>query len=114
MKTNNHCQNFQKLLTKMKVDGYWVTHIPDLFYLSGYGAEGCWGLFGKKKCALLVPMLAADQAAALAKGFEIIQLKKMAGAYQLIIDYAIKSGWKTVGYDPYHVQIGRASCRERV
>src|SRR5258708_1601032 len=103
MKTNNHCQNFQKLLTKMKVDGYWVTHIPDLFYLSGYGAEGCWGLFGKKKCALLVPMLAADQAAALAKGFEIIEMKKMAGADQLIIDYAIKSGWKTVGYDPYHV-----------
>jgi len=45
--TNPHCKNFQKQLTRLKVDGYWVTHIPDIFYLSGYGAEGCWNLFGK-------------------------------------------------------------------
>src|SRR5436190_1452127 len=100
--TNLHCTRFQKQLARMKVDGYWVTHIPDLFYLSGYGAEGCWGLFGKRECALLVPMLAVDQAAALAKGFEIIQLKKMSEVYGLIVDYAVKAGWKTAGYDPYH------------
>src|ERR1700694_4590394 len=107
--TNTHCQNFQKQLTRLKVDGYWVTHIPDLFYLSGYGAEGCWGLFGnlpagrqEAKAALLLPMLAVDQAAAWAKGFEIIQLKKLSEVYGLMIDYAVKAGWKTVGYDPYH------------
>ena len=86
----------------MKVDGYWVTHIPDLFYLSGYGAEGCLGLFGKTKAALLVPMLAEDQATTLAKGFEIIQLKKLSEVYGLIVEYATKAGWKTIGYDPYH------------
>ncbi len=100
--TNLHCKNFQKQLTRLKVDAYWVTHIPDLFYLSGYGAEGCWGLFGKTRAALLVPMLAVDQAAALAKGFEIIQLKKLSAVYGLIVEYATKAGWKTVGYDPYH------------
>src|SRR4051812_46921977 len=100
MKANEHCQNFQKQLTRLKVDGYWVTHIPDLFYLSGYGAEGTWGLFGKKGAALLVPMLAVDQATALAKCFDIIQLKKMSEVYGLIVDYAKKSGWKTIGYDP--------------
>ena len=61
-KTNAHCEKFQKQLSKLKVDGYWVTHIPDLFYLSGYGGEGCWGLFGKKEAAMLVPMLAVDSA----------------------------------------------------
>ena len=38
-KTNLHCQNFQKSLSKLKVDAYWVTHIPDLFYLSGIDQE---------------------------------------------------------------------------
>ena len=102
-KTNKHCQNFQKQLGRMKVDGYWVTHIPDLFYLSGYGAEGCWGLFGKKHAALLVPMLALDQATTLAKGFEIIPLKKLSEVYTLVVEYAKKAGWKTIGYDPYHL-----------
>src|ERR1051326_994936 len=102
MKTNNHCQNFQKHLSKLKVDGYWITHIPDLFYLSGYGAEGCWGLMGKRQAALLVPMLAVEQAAALAKGYEIIQIKKLSEVYKLVVDYALKAGWKTIGYDPYH------------
>src|ERR1019366_5490756 len=100
--TNLHCQNFQKHLSRLKVDGYWVTHIPDLFYLSGYGAEGCWGLFGKKRAAMLVPMLAADQAVVIAKGFEIIQLKKFSEAYARVVEYAVKAGWKTIGYDPYH------------
>jgi Xaa-Pro aminopeptidase len=103
MKTiNAHGRAFQKHLSKLKVDGYWVSHIPDLFYLSGYGAEGTWGLFGKKHAALFVPMLAFDQAAALAKGFEIIQLKKLSEVYGMMLDYAVKAGWKTIGYDPYH------------
>lgn len=101
-RTNAHCESFQKQLTRLKVDGYWVTHIPDLFYLSGYGAEGCWGLFGKRQTAMLVPMLAVDQAAAIAKGFEIIPLKKLSEIYALVVDYAVKAGWKTIGYDPYH------------
>src|SRR5689334_20015018 len=98
-KTNPHCENFQKQMAKLKVDGYWVTHIPDLFYLSGYGAEGCWGLIGKRHAALLVPMLAVDQARELAKGFEILQLKKMAEVYGMIVEYARNAGWKKVGYN---------------
>jgi Xaa-Pro aminopeptidase len=101
-KTNRHCENFQKHLARLKVDGYWVTHIPDLFYLSGYGAEGCWGLFSRRQAALLVPMLAVDQAKALAQGFDIIPLKKVSDVYKWIADYAAKAGWKSVGYDPYH------------
>ena len=99
---NAHGRRFQKRLTKLKVDGYWISHIPDLFYLTGYGAEGCWGLFGKKRAALFVPMLAVEQAAALAKGFEIIQLKKLSEVFGMVVDYAARAGWKTVGYDPYH------------
>jgi Xaa-Pro aminopeptidase len=100
--TNAHCRQFQKQLTRLKVDGYWVFHIPDLFYLTGYGAEGCWGLFGKRRAAMLVPMLAVDQAAALAKGFEILPLKKLSEVYGMVVDYAVKAGWKRIGYDPYH------------
>src|ERR1700757_1395134 len=97
-KTNRHCQNFQKHLKRLKVDGYWVTHVPDLFYLSGFGAEGCWGLFGKRHAAMIVPMLAADQARELAKGFDILIMKKMAEVYGMIVEYAVKAGWEKVGY----------------
>lgn len=101
-KTNPHCRRFQKHLTRLKVDGYWVSHIPDLFYLTGYGAEGCWGLFGKSRVALFVPMLAVEQASALAKGFEIIQLKKLSEVCAMVVAYARRAGWKRIGYDPYH------------
>ena len=88
MKPNAHGRRFQKRLSRLKVDGYWVSHVPDLFYLTGYGAEGCWGLFGNlpagrqdagRRCSF--PMLAVDQAAALAKGFEILPLKKLSEVY---------------------------------
>jgi Xaa-Pro aminopeptidase len=99
---NAHCANFQKQLKRLKVDGYWINHIPDLFYLSGYGADSCWGLIGKRRAAMLVPMLAVDQATSIAKGFEIIQLKRFSEACNLVVDYAVKVGWKKIGYDPYH------------
>lgn len=102
MKTNTHCLSFQKQLRRMKLDGYWTLHLPDLFYLSGFGAEGCWGLIGTRHAAMLVPGLAAEQAAELAKGFTIIPLKKLSEVYALVVNYAVKAGWKTIGYDPYH------------
>jgi Xaa-Pro aminopeptidase len=97
-----HYQNFQSRLKSMGVHAYWVSHVPDLFYLAGFGAEGCWGLIGEKKAAMLVPALAADQAKALAKGFEILTATRETSAYQLIIDFAAAHGWKKIGYDPYH------------
>ncbi len=101
-KTNAHTSAFQKHLSRLKVDGYWVSHIPDLFYLSGYGSEGCWALIGKNKASMFVPMLAVDQAKELTRGYDIFQLRKLSDAYLMLIEYAVKAGWKTIGYDPYH------------
>jgi Xaa-Pro aminopeptidase len=99
---STHCQNFQKHLKKLKVSGYWVTHVPDLFYLAGYASEGCWGLIGAKQAAMIVPGLAADQAAELAPEFKIITLKRASDAYQGVVDYALVNKWTSIGYDPYH------------
>jgi Xaa-Pro aminopeptidase len=103
-----HTQNLQKLLGRLHVDGYWVSHAPDLFYLSGFGAEGCWGLIGRlpagrqaAQAAMLVPVLAAEQAAAAAKGFTIHPLKKVSEGYGNAVEFVAKAGWKSVGYDPY-------------
>jgi Xaa-Pro aminopeptidase len=89
-------------LAQLKLDGYWVNHVPDLFYLSGFGAEGCWGLIGRRQAGMLVPGLAVEQAAAIAKGFTILPLKKVSEGYALVTDYVAGCGWKAVGYDPYH------------
>lgn len=97
-----HGRNFQKQLKNLKVDGFWIIHVPDLFYLAGYASEGCWGLLGRRQAAMLVPGLVAEQAAALAQGFKVIPLKKLSEAYGVVTDFAARAGWKTVGYDPYH------------
>lgn len=99
---SKHTVRFQKKLKALKVDGYWVTHIPDLFYLAGYGSEACWGLIDAKKATMMVPGLAVDQAHALAPGYTILQLQR-GEAFKGFVDYAVKAGWKKVGYDPYHV-----------
>jgi Xaa-Pro aminopeptidase len=98
-----HTKQFQKLLKSMKVDGFWVTHIPDLFYIAGYGSEACWGLIGPKSAAMMVPGLAVDQARALAPGYTISQLTKSGEAFKGLVEYCLGQGWKTVGYDPYNV-----------
>jgi len=97
-----HCRAFQKLLAKHRVSGYCVTHIPDLFYLAGYASEGCCGLIGPKQAAMLVPMLAADQATSLAPGFKILTATRAANAYAIIVNYALGNGWTSIGYDPGH------------
>jgi Xaa-Pro aminopeptidase len=109
-----HYQNFQKQLKGLGVQAYWVSHIPDLFYLAGFGAEGCWGLIGEKKAAMLVPALAVDQAKALAKGFEILKATRATNAYQIIVDFAQAHGWKTIGYDPYHTTEGYITALRKV
>jgi len=98
-----HTKQFQKKLKTLKVDGFWVTHIPDLFYLAGYGSESCWGLIGPRSAAMMAPALAVDQAKALAPGYTILQLKKSKEAFPSLVDYAVEAGWKRVGYDPYKV-----------
>ena len=102
----NHCAAFQKTLKGLAVQAYWITHVPDLFYLSGFGAEGCWGLIGEKSAAMLVPALASDQAKTLAKGFNILTSTRAINAYQTIVDFALAHGWKTIGYDPFHTLEG--------
>ena len=99
MSVSLHTKQFQKTLKSLKVDGYWVTHIPDLFYLAGYGSEACWGLIGPRSAAMMAPALAVDQAKALAPGYTIIQLKRSLEAFQSLIDYVVDAGWKRVGYD---------------
>ncbi len=97
-----HTRQFQQHLGKLKVSGYWISHVPDLFYLAGYGSEGCWGMIGPKQAAMLVPMLAADQAAALAGGYEILSATRATNAYATLVNFALTHKWKSVGYDPYH------------
>ncbi len=97
-----HCAQFQKRLKTLGISGYWITHVPDLFYLSGFAAEACWGLIGPRQAAMLVPGLAAEQAAALAPEFKIFTLKRASEAYDQVVHFALENHWKTVGYDPYH------------
>ena len=98
-----HTLAFRKRLASHKVDGFWVTHIPDLFYLAGYGSEACWGLIGPKHATMFTPLLALDQAKALAPGYDIQPLKRGRESFQMLIDFFAAAGWKKVGYDAMKV-----------
>src|SRR4029077_18905867 len=84
------------------VSAYWINHVPDLFYLSGYASEGCWGLIGSKFAAMIVPGLALDQAKAIAKGFNVLSVKKASDAYNTLISLAKDNKAAAIGYDPFH------------
>ncbi len=103
--SHNHLVRFQKHLKTLGADAYWVTHIPDLFYLTGFGCEMTWALVGPTKALMIVPGLAEDQARALTKGVrvEIVSMKRGVDVLQLMVDTARKNGYKTVGYDGYKV-----------
>src|SRR5688500_7204646 len=94
-----HCRAFQKHLKKLKVSAYWVNFVPDLFYLSGYASEGCWGLIGPDYAVMLVPGLALEQASSISKHFKVSSLKKASDAYTLLVDTALKHKAVSVGYD---------------
>lgn len=98
----SHLHAFQSRLKALKADAYWVVHVPDLFYLTGFGAEGCWGVIGRTQAALLVPGLAADQAKALAPRCSVITIKRYAEAFKQVVELAASKGWTCIGYDPYH------------
>jgi Xaa-Pro aminopeptidase len=97
-----HLKAFQVHLKKLGVSAYWVSFVPDLFYLAGYASEGCWGLIGPNYAYMFVPGLALDQATSIAKSFKVLPLKKASEAFGLLIDTAIKHKSRTVGYDSYH------------
>ena len=101
-KVSTHCSDFQKHLKKLKVHAYWFSHVPDLFYLSGFGCEATWALIGPKKAFMYVPGLALDQATGLAQGFEVASLKRGSEAYTALVETAKTNGWSSLGYDPYH------------
>ena len=101
-----HCLKFQKRLKTLGVSAYWFSHVPDLFYLSGFGCEGTWSLIGPRQATMIVPGLALEQAQDLAKGFKIHSVKKASDAYQLLMDTARASNWGSIGYDPYHTPEG--------
>jgi Xaa-Pro aminopeptidase len=102
-----HLLLFQRRLDKLKVKACWINHQPDLFYLSGFGAESCWGIVGRKKAYMIVPALAQEQAASIVKNFSVVAVKKGSEIPALIADLCRKEGWTSVGYDP-----GRATEAE--
>lgn len=113
-KSVSHLNQFQKHLKSLKLDAYWVLHVPDIFYLAGFGAEGCWGVIGKGHAAMFVPGLATDQAEALAPEFKIHTLKRYAEAFQMVVDLAVAQKWKKIGYDPYHTPEGYMTMMRKV
>ncbi len=113
-KSATHVAQFQTHLKSLKLDAYWVLHVPDIFYLAGFGAEGCWAVVGRKHAAMFVPGLAAEQAEALAPGFKIHTLKRYAEAFEMVVDLAAKEGWKKMGYDPYHTPEGYMTMMRKV
>ena len=100
---NNHCRRFQKRLKALKVSAYWFTHGPDLFYLSGYAAEGCFALVGPRRALMLVPGLALEQASSIAGHFKVMSVKKASEAFDKITELALQNQWTSIGYDPFHV-----------
>ena len=94
------------LMREHKLDGYLVTHLPDLFYLTGFKSEGYYALIGLEEAWLFFPKLLFQDGKESTQGFNCL-----AGPFwKLVEQIASKNKLKKKAFDPDNInyQLGMA------
>src|SRR5690349_15865557 len=87
---------FRDLLADNELDGYFVTHLSDLFYFTDYKSEGYYSLIGLKQSWLFLPNLLFEQGKATTRGFVCVSGRLFPALNQIIE----KNKMKKIGFDP--------------
>ena len=87
---------FRDLLADKKLDGYFLSHLSDLYYFTDYKSEGYFSLIGMHEAWLLLPNLLFEQAKATTRGFQCVE-GRLGPSLDKILG---KNKIKRVGFDP--------------
>lgn len=90
------------ILDELKLDAFYITHIPNIRYLTGFSGSSATVLISKKKYYFLTDFRYKEQSAEQVKGFEIIinyladeELKKIIA----------KEGFRKFAFEPTHLTV---------
>jgi len=84
------------LMREKKIEAYLVTHLPDLFYLSGFKSEGYYALVGLEEAWLFFPQLLFQHGKESTQGFQCL-----AGPFwKLLEQITRKNKLKNLAFDP--------------
>ncbi len=91
---------FATVLEKHKLDGFFMSAVSDLYYLTGFQSEGFYGLFTTRGAWLFCSALLAGQVRENTRGCRVVVGKRLSLALEEIRQ---KQGLKRVGFDPEQV-----------
>jgi Xaa-Pro aminopeptidase len=84
------------LLREKKLDGYFMSHLSDMFYFTDYKSEGYMVLVGLEDAWMLLPNLLYEQGKSSTRGFHCLQGK----LFPAMKDIIQKRKMKKIGFDP--------------
>lgn len=93
---------FRDLLKENNLDGYFLTHLSDLFYFTDYRSEGYFVLAGLEESWMILPNLLFEQGKASTKGFNCVEGR----LFPTLKEILSKNKLKKVGFDPHQLTYG--------
>ncbi|MBI4395847.1 MAG: aminopeptidase P family protein [Elusimicrobia bacterium] len=93
----NRREKLKAVLEGKKLDAYFFSGVSDLYYLTGFHAEGFYGLFTRKGQWLFSSALMADQVRQNTQGCRIIAGKRLSASLREI---RLRDALKRIGFDP--------------
>jgi len=92
-------QALRDLLREKKLEAYLTTHLPELFYLTGFRSEGYYALIGLKEAWLFLPQLLFQHGKESTQGF-----KCLGGLFWKLFEQILKKNkLKKLGFDPENI-----------
>lgn len=95
-------EKIKQILEELNLDAFYITHIPNIRYISGFSGSSAFLLIGKNKNYFLTDFRYKEQSAEQVKGFEIHvdynateEMKKIFSA----------GGFKRVGFESTHMTV---------
>lgn len=107
---DSRIEKIKAILDELKLDAFYVTHIPNIRYLTGFSGSAATLLISKKKKYFLTDFRYKEQSAQQVKGFEIIINYQADEELKKII---AKEGFKSFAFESTHLTVHQLDTLEK-
>jgi Xaa-Pro aminopeptidase len=95
-------EKLKQILDELKLDAFYITHLPNIRYLTGFSGSSAFALVTKNKDYFLTDFRYKEQSKEQVKGFEIAVNYKVTDEMKKIF---ASEGFKRVGFESTHVTV---------
>jgi Xaa-Pro aminopeptidase len=103
-------EKIKEILNELNLDAFFITHMPNIRYITGFSGSSAWVVITKDKDYFLTDFRYKEQSEAQVKGFEIIVNYLMSQEMKKV--YA-NEGFKTVGFESSHLTVHQLETFEK-